>query len=310
MREDLNWLILLVSGIACAVCLWFASHAPWWGALLAAFAFALVNNTPFVILHEAIHGVGSANPTRNTAMGVIASWMFPTSYTMQRAAHIGHHERNRSDVELYDYYLPHESRTLRQVWLYGGNLLGLYWFAVLLSNVLYLVATPVYRSRWMIEDFSHRAGFGPFARDLAALPPSRVWPELAAAFAYQALLWWALDLNWQGWMLAHWFFALHWSALQYCDHAWSARDAANGAWDLRVSTPARWLALNFHYHLAHHRNPQVPWPLLPAYASHEGQPSFWRVYWSLWRNGVQPAPPLGAPANRSLLFAPPHARDH
>ena len=72
--------------------------------------------------------------------------MFPTSFSMQRTAHLGHHARNRTDQELYDYYLPHESRLVRNLWLYAGNLLGLYWFCIPLSNVLYLLATPLYRS--------------------------------------------------------------------------------------------------------------------------------------------------------------------
>ncbi len=301
MRERLNWVILAGSAAATAACLWLASHAPWWGALLAATAFAFLNNTPFALMHESVHGVGAATPRRNYVLGLIASWMFPTSFSMQRTAHLGHHTRNRTDQELYDYYLPSESRLVRNLWLYLGNLFGLYWFCIPLSNVLYLLAPPLYRSEWFVHRIAPAIGFGPYVRDLAQLAPGRVWLEIASAFAYQGVLWWALDLNWQGWLLSHWLFALHWSALQYVDHAWSARDVTNGAWDLKVSAPARWLALNYHYHLAHHRHPQVPWTRLPALATRHGQPSFWQVYWSLWRNGVQPAPPMGAPANWSLL---------
>ena len=301
MRESLNWLILAVSASAAAALLWFASHAPWWGMLAAAAAFAFVNNTPFALMHESVHGIGAATARRNYLLGLIAGWMFPTSFSLQKTAHLGHHARNRTDQELYDYYLPGESRLVRNLWLYGGNLLGLYWFCIPLSNLLYLVATPLYRSSWFVERLAPAMGFGPYVREISQLAPGKVWLEIAAAFAYQGALWWALSLSWQGWLLAHWMFALHWSALQYVDHAWSARDITNGAWDLRVSAPARWLALNYHCHLAHHRHPGVPWTRLPALATRRGQPSFWQVYWSLWRNGVQPAPPMGAPPSRSLL---------
>ena len=121
MPERLNWLILAASAATTAACLWLASHAPWWGALPAAMAFALLNNTPFALMHESVHGVGAATPRRNYVLGLIASWMFPTSVSMQRTAHLGHHARNRTDQELYDYYLPHESRLVRNVWLYGGS---------------------------------------------------------------------------------------------------------------------------------------------------------------------------------------------
>lgn len=303
MPERLNWLILAASAVATAACLWTVSHSPLWLALAAAVAFAFVNNTPFSVMHEAVHGVGAATPSRNYALGVMAGSMFPTSFSLQRIAHLGHHARNRTDRDLYDYYLPGESRWVRNVWLYGGNLLGLYWFCIPLSNALYLLATPLYRSRVFVERVAPAIGFGPYVRDLVELPPRRIRLEIALACAYQALLWWALDLRWQGWLLAHWLFALHWSSLQYVDHAWSPRDVMGGAWDLRVPAPARWLALNYHYHLAHHRHPSAPWTRLPALAVREGQPTFWQVYWSLWRHGVQPAPAMGAPAGRSLFAA-------
>jgi len=271
--------------------------------LTAAAAFAILNNTPFALMHEAVHGLAAPSAARNDALGVLAGWMFPTSFTMQKTAHLGHHVRNRTDQELYDYYLPHQSKLTRNIWLYAGNLLGLYWFCVPLSNLLYLLCPALYRSRMFVQRITPALGFGPYVHDLAQLPPGRVWLEIACAFAYQAALWYALDLTWQGWLLAHWLFAVHWSALQYVDHAWSARDVASGAWDLRVSLPTRWLALNYHLHRAHHRHPGAPWTQLPGLAERAGQPSFWQIYWSLWRNGVQPAPPMGAPAKPSFFTA-------
>jgi len=303
MPERLNWLILAATAVATAACLWLASHATAWVAALAIVAFAFVNNTPFCLMHEAVHGVGAPSRRRNYLLGVLAGCMFPTSFSLQRVAHLGHHRRNRTDLEMYDYYLPHESRWLRNLWLYGGNLFGLYYFFVPLSNAIYLLATPFFRSRWFKERMAQGLGFGPYVRDIVELPPGKVRMEIALVFGYQALLWWLLDLEWQGWLLAHWAFALHWSALQYVDHAWSARHVTEGAWDLRVSAPARWLALNYQLHRAHHRHPDAPWNRLPGLAEHEGQPGFWQIYWSLWRHGVQPAPPMGARESRGLFAA-------
>ncbi|HET7157941.1 MAG TPA: fatty acid desaturase, partial [Burkholderiales bacterium] len=255
-REALNWLILLASIVATSACLWLASH----GVLIAAVAFMFINNVPFALMHEAVHGAASK------PIGFIASCMFPTSFSLQRVAHNGHHARNRTDDDLYDYYLPKQSRFVRNVWLYAGNLLGLYWFCIPISNALYLLGTPFYRSRFFVERVAPAIGFGPHVRDIVQLPPLRVWVEILCAFAYQAGLWWLLDLEWRGWLLSHWLFAMHWSALQYVDHAWSARDVTHGAWNLRVFAPVRWLALNYHYHHAHHSNPAAPWTELPALA--------------------------------------------
>src|SRR6059036_2784597 len=133
MPERLNWLILILAAIVTSALLWLASHG---FALLAAIAFAFVNNVPFALMHEAVHGVASRSPRRNAVLGFLASCMFPTSFSLQRVAHLGHHARNRTDNDLYDYYLPSQSKAVRNLWLYAGNLLGLYWFCIPLSNAL------------------------------------------------------------------------------------------------------------------------------------------------------------------------------
>jgi fatty acid desaturase len=114
--------------------LWVASHSTFLYMFLAAWAYSLLHNTIFSLLHEAAHGVLSNNRLRNDFFGIVSAATFPTSFTMQKIAHLGHHERNRTDKELYDYYLPSESKTVRNIWMYGGNLFGLYWFMIPLSN--------------------------------------------------------------------------------------------------------------------------------------------------------------------------------
>jgi hypothetical protein len=211
---------------------------------------------------------------------------------MQKIAHLGHHRRNRTDEELYDYYLPAQSKALRNFSIYAGNLFGLYWFCIPISNLIYLIAPWLYSSRWFVQGPAKYLGFEPYVKDIVQHSKLRVWSECLLAFSYQALIWWALDLNWQGWLLCYWAFALHWSALQYVDHAWSPRDVINGAWNLKVSPVSRAFALNYHHHLAHHRLPWVPWIHLPKFVDpNERQPTFWAIYFSLW-GGTRPAPPM------------------
>lgn len=298
----LNFTVLAVSLSLSWLLLWAASHLGFGYALIAAWLFSLVNNTLFALMHEAVHGIGAPSERTNRFLGVIAGWAFPTSFLMQRTAHIGHHQRNRTDEELYDYYLPHQSKRVRNVWLYAGNLFGLYWWSVVFSNLVYLTLPWVYRSRFFAGRVAPALGFGPYVADIVKLPAVAVWTEVAFAFGYQALLFRWLDLTVPGTVLCYWAFALHWSVLQYADHAWSTRDTLRGAWNLRVLAPFRWIALNYHYHQAHHGHPQVPWYELPKWVSDtEPQPSFWRIYFSLWK-GVRPAPPMGAPADLAFLF--------
>ena len=280
--------------------LWVASHASLGWSLFAAWVFSLANHLPFSLLHEAVHDVFSTNKFRNTLFGTLSAAAFPTSFAMQKIAHLGHHRRNRTDQDLYDYYLPTQSKSSRNFGLYAGNLIGLYWFCIPLSNLIYLLAPWLYSSRWFAERPAKALGFEPYVKEIAQYPKLRIWIECLLAFSYQTLLWWALDLNWQGWLLCYWAFALHWSALQYVDHAWSPRDIINGAWNLRVLPISRVFSLNYHYHLVHHRFPWLPWIHLPKLLDpNEPQPTFWSIYFSLW-GGVRPAPPMVRQAPNEL----------
>lgn len=298
--EKRNIAIFLVALPATWGLLWLASHGSLGWALLAAWAFSLVNHTPFSLLHEAVHSVFSRSRARNDFFGTLSAAAFPTSFTLQKIAHLGHHRRNRTDEDLYDYYLPNQSKALRDFQLYAGNLLGFYWFCIPLSNLIYLIAPWLYASRGFIEGPARYLGFEPYVREIAQHSKLRIWAECLFAFSYQALLWWALDLTWQGWLLCYWAFALHWSALQYVNHAWSPRDVVHGAWNLKVLPVTRALALNYHYHLAHHRHPQAPWVHLARLVDPaEPRPTFWRIYFSLW-GGTRPAPPMGAPSSLGI----------
>jgi fatty acid desaturase len=294
--EKLNIAIFLVAFPATWGLLWIASHESLVWMLLAAWAFSLVNHLHFSLMHEAVHGVFSEDRTRNDLFGTLSAPAFPTSFTLQKIAHLGHHRRNRTDEELYDYYLPNQSRALRNFQLYAGNLLGFYWACIPVSNLIYLIAPWMYKSRRFIEGPARHLGFEPYIREIAQYSGLRIWSECMLALTYQVLLWWMLDLSWQGWLLCYWAFALHWSALQYVDHAWSPRDVVHGAWNLKVLPITRALALNYHYHLAHHRHPQAPWVHRPGLVkAEEAQPTFWRIYFRLW-GGTRPAPAMGAPS--------------
>jgi fatty acid desaturase len=294
--EKLNVAIFLAVLLVTWGLLWAGSHASFSWAVLAAWAFSFFNNTMFSLLHEAVHGIFSRSFLRNELFGVLCAPLFPTSFTLQKIAHLGHHRRNRTDEDLHDYYLPTQSKALRDFQLYCGNLFGLYWFCIPVSNMVYLIVPWLYTSRYFVQGPARYLGFEPYVKEIAEHCKLRIWAECLLAFSYQLLLWKVLDLNWRGWLLCHWAFALHWSALQYVDHAWSPRDIINGAWNLKLSPVFRALALSYHYHLTHHRMPTLPWIHLPKFVDpREFQPTFWAIYFSLW-GGTRPAPPMAGEA--------------
>lgn len=56
------------------------------------------------MMHEAVHSVTAKSTLLNRVIAIISSWAFPTSFLLQKQAHLGHHARNRTYAELYDYY--------------------------------------------------------------------------------------------------------------------------------------------------------------------------------------------------------------
>lgn len=296
---------LLIAAAAIAVsmaCLWVASHAgAWWVVALAAVLFSYSNNTIFSLHHEAVHRLFSPHPRLNDAAGVCLAGFFPTIFSVQRISHLGHHRRNRTDEELYDYFLPHQSWWLKTYWIYC-LLTGFYWAIIPLAMTVYLLCPWAFRSKAFQDGPARWWGFRPFVCDIARAPIRRLWLEGMATLLLQTALVWALDLSLVGWLACYWAFGLNWSSVQYSDHAGSPRDVIEGAWNLRFWPFARWTFLNYNFHLAHHRQPHVPWIHLPTLVRPgDARPSFWSIYLRLWR-GAQPAP--AGPGPQPLTHLP------
>jgi fatty acid desaturase len=276
-------------------CLWAASHASHWTVLAgAAVGFAVANNTVFCLLHECVHYGFHPSRRVNDRAGVFFAAFFPTAFAIQRVSHFGHHRRNRTDLELYDYYLPHQSRWLKTYWIYC-LLTGFYWAIIPVAGAVYLLCPFAFRSRFFLRGPARWWGFEEFVRDIAEQPISRVWREALFTLVVQVSLWTALGPGRAGALACYWTFGIVWSSVQYTDHAWSPRDVYEGAWNLRVGRLVQTVFLNYNLHLAHHRRPDVPWIHLPLFVKpSDPAPSFASIYWPLWR-GAAPAPPGDGP---------------
>jgi len=302
----LNIVIACTAWSLAGALLWMASHADHWlPGIAAAVGFSYVANTIFSLLHEAVHRHFHANPRVNEACGIVCAAFFPTGLTFQRVVHFGHHRRNRTDHELFDHYQPGVLRFTTLFRLYC-LLTGFFWMSSPLGCVVYLMLGPFFRSHLFQTVICRWYGFEPMVRDLAAVPGRRMRLEILFTIVFQSALFVVLDLNVLGWCLCYGIFALNWCSLQYTDHAWTRRHVVEGASNLRVNRVVQWIFLNYHHHLAHHRNPDVPWIHLPRFVDFDApRPSFLKTYLSLWagpRLTNEPAPaPLDARIERSLL---------
>jgi fatty acid desaturase len=277
----LNIALVLGSTAGCVVLLAWASHAQSWLSWLgAALLFSLLGNTVFSLLHEAVHGVLHPDRRWNEWLGRWLAAFFPTGLGFQRAVHLGHHRRNRSPVERFDWISPGESALLKVLQWYG-LLLGFFWVLSPLACAAFLLAPRLLEraAGQLAEQTSASAmmeGLEPADRTTLRL-------EILGALLVQLGLFWAVGGTWQGWAVCYAAFALHWSSLQYADHAWSPLDVKEGAWNLRVPLLYRWVFLNYHLHLVHHRHPRLPWIHLPDHVDpSEPQPSFLAIYLRMW----------------------------
>lgn len=248
-------------------------------------------------------GFHSRRAVNEWAARLAAAW-FPTGLSMQRAFHLTHHRHNRSLFEQFDVLHEGDLKWLKHAQWYA-ILTGVYWLVAVAGVLSYLVVPRVLRARLLRRKSSQVAtqtASGIYLAALDEVDPVVGRLEILFSLGVQTTLVVGLDLSWIGWTACYGAFALHWSSLQYADHAFSPLDAHDGAWNLKVSRITRAVFLNYHFHLAHHREQAIPWIHLPSRVDPTGpQPAFWRVLLAMWRGPRRAAAALDEP--------PPWSRD-
>lgn len=273
---------------SCAIFfLYKVSHEVSWGMkFLWAIAFGLINNTIFSLLHESVHSAFSKNRYINDWFGRISAAFFPTSFTMQQIFHLGHHKRNRTDAELFDQFYPTDNIWMKRFIIYT-LLTGFYWPSSPFANLVFLVCPWLFKEeKFRKNDLMAKSSFDDMLTglDRKSAPHFKMRLEILFSISIQVGLIYFLNISLAEWFLAYWTFAILWSSLQYTDHAWSKRDIREGAWNLKVSKFTHLVWLNYHYHLNHHRHPNVSWYYLSKISKPEDpNPSFWEIYIKLWK---------------------------
>ncbi len=194
----------------------------------------------------------------NDGVGVVLALLFPAPFHLIRQGHLGHHKRNRTDDEAFDFYFEGEAPLLKFLQLYG-ILTGLFWVTVVFSNFVVLVWPGALRRKNFEYD-----------RPTAALVDSfkpRYWQairlEAALVVALHTVIIWGLGITLMHYTVIYFAFGFTWSAMQYVHHFGTERHVIRGARNLRLFAPIDWLWLHHNWHLTHHQHPTVPWIYLP-----------------------------------------------
>src|SRR5258708_1775150 len=134
----MNLAIMAAQFTAIALCCYAAGRARQaWSLAGLALAFGIVMNSVYWIIHEAEHGMVFASRRWNDAAGALRALVFPAPFHLIRQGHLGHHFRNRSDDEAFDFYFEGDHRLWRCLVLYG-ILAGCYWIVVVLGSLVFL----------------------------------------------------------------------------------------------------------------------------------------------------------------------------
>lgn len=250
----------------------------WWSAATVAAAFAFVMLTNYSLLHEAEHGILFPRRFWNDAAGRWHALLFPSSFTLMRTTHLGHHRRNCTDSEMFDLYYRTDRKWLKFVQWYG-ILLGLFWPTAPLGAIVMSLRPP----RGMERYFTWARTTQRWIADFQDAEVRAIRWETIAGLTVWFLLWRGLDLDPGRVLLCYACFGFNWSTRQYVEHAYTQRDVFDGVHNLRC---ARWLScvmLHHEWHRNHHRQPQVPWIYLPQLStSREERLEYWRAYVRLW----------------------------
>jgi fatty acid desaturase len=199
-----------------------------------------------------------ANRRVNNAVGVAMALLFPAPFHLIRQGHLGHHRRNRSDDEAFDYYFANDRPWLKWLILYG-ILTGFYWMLVVLSNLLVALVPSLLHRRHFEFDRPSVA----FMDSLNPRYIRYIRCEGIAACALHAAIIYCLGISPLNYFLVYFGFGFSWSAMQYVHHFGTERHVLRGSRNLWLFAPIDLLWLHHNWHLAHHQQPTVPWIYLP-----------------------------------------------
>src|SRR5882724_10734109 len=108
--DRLNLALVIGVFIIATGLLWLGSHVKsWWAVIGVGVLYSYVLLTNYALLHEASHGNLQSSARRNHALGVMTGLLFPLPFSLMRSTHQGHHDHNRTDVEMFDLYYPHDN---------------------------------------------------------------------------------------------------------------------------------------------------------------------------------------------------------
>ena len=270
-------------------------RSAWWALCLA--PVALLSNTLWSLVHEAIHGHLLTDRRANERAGRLLAILHGASFRPLRAGHLAHHRYSRTMRERSEVYDPAAESRSAAAWAYYPRILGGLYVVEILGTVSSLLP------RRLLAGLARRLD----REDSVAgiVMDSVLQPDALAAVRLDAIAMCALygTSSWlygaSAWMLAA-AIAVRGLLVSIADNAYHYGTALDRPREARNLAGPRWLhalLLDFTLHGAHHIHPTVPWFALRRRFEHAGA-----RYDGRWFRAVlaQLAGPIPLPALRPM----------
>ncbi len=249
--------------------LWLLPAHPGW--IWTLLPFAVLNNCYWSLIHEAIHDLFHPARRTNAILGRAMGVMFGAPFRVLRVSHLLHHKLNRTPIEGTEFFQRGKTSLVRAALGYYFHILGGLYLVEFLSSVVFLLPR-----RWLERFKEHHTS----ASSVSGLLMQN-WLHADALREIRVdgamtLAWFALALLCYGrfWPIFIAVVASRAFLISFLDNVYHYRTPVNDifyASNLRLPKPAATILLYFNFHGIHHRNPAIPWVLLPSVFREQSQ---------------------------------------
>ncbi len=236
------------------------SSAGWAWTLLP---LALLNNSYWSLIHEAIHDLFHPVSRINMLFGRVASVLFGAPFRILRLSHLLHHKLNRKPVEATELFDASQGSRLGAAWGYYFQILGGLYLFEFLSAPFFLLPRDwirAFHKRFIKMESVSGILLQNWTRD-EAMREIRI--DGAAVLGWMCLSFWCYG---EYWPLLLAVLATRGLFISFLDNVYHYRTPVNEvfyACNLWLPVPLDRLLLNFNLHGVHHKNPALPWYRLP-----------------------------------------------
>jgi fatty acid desaturase len=229
---------------------------------------ALVTNSFWALLHEAIHNLFAGQQAANRHAGRLMAIVFGSSFRILRFGHLMHHRFNRHPLDRPDCFDPAENSAFVARCRFFGVILGGLYLIEALTPLLYCLPR---RSILSLLDRIY-AGSDPQLAKLRQLAQQSLGSPKAIAEIRQdalavAILYGISVFLWgQFWWVLLAFLFGRGFLISFLDNIYHFRtpvDRPDFAYNLRLPSWLQALILNMNLHRVHHHHMHLPWWRLP-----------------------------------------------